>query len=86
MAPSVYIRPYRRDGRSQAAEELALEGGENDALFSPPTNVLQAKTGFLSSKDVQLVEIPSTGHAVTLGRSHLAFRADMDTWLKGHGF
>jgi pimeloyl-ACP methyl ester carboxylesterase len=64
---------------------LVISGG-NDALFPPPTNLLQAKTGYPLSDDVQLVELPNTGHAVTLGLSHGAFRAAMDTWLKGHGF
>ncbi|WP_320670107.1 alpha/beta hydrolase [Patulibacter defluvii] len=59
--------------------------GANDALFPPPTNGLQALTGYLRSPDVSLVELPSTGHAVTLGRTHEAFRAAIDRWLRAHG-
>jgi pimeloyl-ACP methyl ester carboxylesterase len=60
--------------------------GSNDALFSPPTNQLQAATAYPGSRDVSLVELPDTGHAVTLGRTHEAFRRAMDEWLRGHGF
>ncbi len=59
--------------------------GADDALFTPPTNRLQAATAYPRSPDVQLVELPRTGHAVTLGRSHEAFRAAMDRWLAKHG-
>lgn len=64
---------------------VLIISGTNDALFPPPTNLLAAKTGFPQSPDVSLVELPQTGHAVTLGRSHLAFRAAMGTWLTREG-
>ncbi|WP_354701774.1 hypothetical protein DSM112329_02105 [Paraconexibacter sp. AEG42_29] len=64
---------------------VLLIGGSNDALFPPPTNLLAATTGFPSSKSVKLVEIPDTGHAITLGRTHLAFRAAMGDWLTSQG-
>jgi pimeloyl-ACP methyl ester carboxylesterase len=59
--------------------------GADDALFPPPTNGLQAATGYLRSPDVSLVELPDTGHAVTLGRTHEAFRVAIDRWLRAHG-
>jgi pimeloyl-ACP methyl ester carboxylesterase len=59
--------------------------GLNDALFSPPTGQLQAQTAYVSSPDVSLVELPDTGHAVTLGRTHEAFRQAMHKWLAAHG-
>lgn len=59
--------------------------GTNDALFSPPTNQLQASTAYPASSDVALTELADTGHAVTLGRTHEAFRAAMDKWLTAHG-
>jgi pimeloyl-ACP methyl ester carboxylesterase len=63
---------------------LVISGG-NDALFSPPTNQAQAATAYLSSPDVTLVELPGTGHAVTLGRTHEAFRVAMHRWLRARG-
>ncbi|EHN11617.1 hypothetical protein PAI11_14940 [Patulibacter medicamentivorans] len=59
--------------------------GADDALFTPPTNRLQAATAFPLAHDVSLVELPDTGHAVTLGRTHEAFLAAMDRWLRAHG-
>jgi pimeloyl-ACP methyl ester carboxylesterase len=59
--------------------------GTNDALFSPPANRIQAAASYPSSSDVDLVELPDTGHAVTLGRSHKAFTDAMNEWLSAHG-
>lgn len=59
--------------------------GDKDALFTPPTDQLQALRSYPLSPDVQLVRLPGTGHAVTLGRTHEAFRAAMDRWLTAHG-
>jgi pimeloyl-ACP methyl ester carboxylesterase len=70
---------------STIAVPVLVIGGLNDALFSPPTGQLQAQTAFPSSPEVSLVELPDTGHAVTLGRTHEAFRLAMDKWLVAHG-
>lgn len=59
--------------------------GKNDALFTPPTNRIQAAASYPTSNDVELVELPNTGHAVTLGNSHSVFQAKMDEWLTAHG-
>lgn len=60
-------------------------GGADDALFTPPTDALQALRSYPFSSDVELVRLPETGHAVTLGRTHEQFRAAMDAWLTAHG-
>jgi pimeloyl-ACP methyl ester carboxylesterase len=70
---------------STIAVPVLVIGGLNDALFSPPTGQLQAQTAYPSSPDVSLVTLPDTGHAVTLGRTHEAFRQAMDKWLVAHG-
>jgi pimeloyl-ACP methyl ester carboxylesterase len=59
--------------------------GANDALFPPPSDRLAAGIAFPRSADRSFVELPDTGHAVTLGRSHEAFRKAMDAWLTKHG-
>jgi pimeloyl-ACP methyl ester carboxylesterase len=59
--------------------------GANDALFPPPTDQLAAGTAFPLSDDKSFVELPGTGHAVTLGRTHEAFRKAMAAWLTAHG-
>ncbi|MGE4425173.1 MAG: alpha/beta fold hydrolase [Solirubrobacteraceae bacterium] len=64
---------------------VLVVSGANDTLFAPPTNALQAGTGYLRSSDVSLVELPDTGHAITLGRTHERFRTEMDRWLTAHG-
>lgn len=64
---------------------VLVVSGAQDALFTPPGNQLQA-AGFAASSDVTLVEIPDTGHAITLGRTHLGFRSEMDRWLTRRGF
>ncbi|WP_354700719.1 hypothetical protein DSM112329_01005 [Paraconexibacter sp. AEG42_29] len=64
---------------------VLIISGSRDALFAPPTNTLAAATAFTGSPDVALVELPGTGHAVTLGRTREAFRSAMDAWLARHG-
>ena len=64
---------------------MLVVSGRNDALFTPPTNQIQAATSYPSSGDVELVELPNTGHAVTLGNSHAVFQAEMEEWLSAHG-
>jgi len=59
--------------------------GTQDALFLPLTSQLQASTAYPRSPHVDRVELPGTGHAVTLGRSHEAFRTSMDRWLRTVG-
>ena len=64
---------------------MLVISGADDALFSPPTNTLQAARSYPGSPSVSLVELPDTGHAVTLGRTHEAFRAAMARWLTAQG-
>jgi pimeloyl-ACP methyl ester carboxylesterase len=64
---------------------VLLLWGANDALFPPPAGTLQ-RLHFLGSRDVTQVQIPDTGHAVTLERSHLTLIADMSAWLGARGF
>lgn len=64
---------------------VLVVSGDKDALFTPPTDQLQAARSYPLSSDVELVRLAGTGHAVTLGRSHEAFRAAMDRWLTAHG-
>jgi len=70
---------------STIAVPVLVITGLNDALFSPPTGQLQAQTAYPSSPEVSLVELPETGHAITLGRTHEAFRLKMHEWLVAHG-
>jgi pimeloyl-ACP methyl ester carboxylesterase len=70
--------------RTIAAPVLVISGSD-DALFMPPTNQVQAGIGYLSSSDVTLVELPDTGHAVTLGLTHEQFRSEMHRWLSSQG-
>lgn len=64
---------------------VLIISGADDALFTPPTNKLAAATAYPASSQVTLDELPDTGHAVTLGRTHDAFRSAMDRWLSAHG-
>jgi pimeloyl-ACP methyl ester carboxylesterase len=59
--------------------------GADDALFPPPAGTLQ-RLHFLGTNDVTLTQLPDTGHAVTLERSHLSLVADVSAWLSGRGF
>lgn len=71
--------------RTGITSPVLVISGADDALFVPPTNRLQAQTAFPRSSGVRLVELPDTGHALTLGRTHEAFRKAMDAWLTDHG-
>lgn len=64
---------------------VLLVFGTADALFPPPAGILQ-RLHFLGSHDVTLDQIPDTGHAVTLERSHLQLVADISGWLAARGF
>lgn len=68
------------------AVPILLVFGAQDALFPPPNGEAQRANAYPQSPDVSLVELPGTGHAVTLGRTHDAFRAAMGAWLAGHGY
>jgi hypothetical protein len=46
---------------------------------------LQAFRSYRGSKDFTFKQLPGTGHAITLGRSHSAFVQTMDAWLSKHG-
>ncbi|WP_241004406.1 alpha/beta fold hydrolase [Conexibacter sp. SYSU D00693] len=70
--------------RSIKAPVLVVSGAD-DALFAPPTNRLQALLSYIQAERTELVELPSTGHAVTLGRTHEQFRQAMDRWLTAVG-
>jgi pimeloyl-ACP methyl ester carboxylesterase len=64
---------------------VLLVYGANDALFPPPAGS-QQQAQFAGSKDVSLVQIPDTGHAVTLERSAPTLVGDVSQWLAGRGF
>ena len=59
--------------------------GANDALFPPPAGTEQ-EAQFLGSSDVSLIQLPNTGHALTLERSAPTFTADISRWLAARGF
>jgi pimeloyl-ACP methyl ester carboxylesterase len=63
---------------------VLLVYGANDALFPPPAGLLQ-RLHFLGTQDVTLTQIPDTGHAVTLERSHLTLVGDVSAWLGARG-
>jgi pimeloyl-ACP methyl ester carboxylesterase len=71
--------------RTSITSPVLVISGQDDVLFSPPTNALQANTAYPRSREVRFVELPDTGHAVTLGRTHEAFRKAMDAWLTDQG-
>ncbi|WP_245604131.1 alpha/beta hydrolase [Patulibacter minatonensis] len=71
--------------RTSITAPVLVISGADDALFSPPTNRIQASTAYPRSREVSSVELPDTGHAVTLGRTHEAFRRAMDRWLTDQG-
>lgn len=60
--------------------------GAQDAFFGPPAGALQDALAYLSSPDETFVELPGTGHGLTLGRTHGRFRDAMDRWLTSRGF
>jgi pimeloyl-ACP methyl ester carboxylesterase len=59
--------------------------GANDALFPPPDGVLQ-RLHFIGSKSVTFIQVPDTGHAVTLGRTAPMVFSDISSWLTARGF
>jgi pimeloyl-ACP methyl ester carboxylesterase len=64
---------------------VLLLAGAHDALFPPLAMRLQ-RLHFFGSRDVASVQIPATGHAVTLGRTAPTLVADMSAWLGARGF
>ena len=64
---------------------VLLVYGDNDALFPPPAGSEQ-RAQFAGSSDVSLIELPDTGHAVTLERSASALVADVAGWLSARRF
>jgi pimeloyl-ACP methyl ester carboxylesterase len=59
--------------------------GANDALFPPPSGTFQ-RLHFSGTHDVTLTELPDTGHAVTLERTHATLVCDLSRWLRTRGF
>lgn len=59
--------------------------GANDALFPPPAGTEQ-QAQFVDSRDVSLIQLPDTGHALTLERSAPTFTADISRWLAARRF
>ncbi len=55
--------------------------GANDALFPPPGSAVQVQTAYPEASRLSAVELPATGHAITLGRTHEEFRSIMAQWL-----
>ncbi|MBA2347063.1 MAG: alpha/beta hydrolase [Solirubrobacterales bacterium] len=64
---------------------VLILSGEQDALFPPPAGALE-KALFAGNPDLTQVNLPGTGHAVTLGRSAPQFRTVLGDWLKDRGF
>ncbi len=64
---------------------VMLVFGANDALFPPPAGQLQ-RLHFFGSHDVTFVQIPDTGHAVTLGRTAPTLIVQLSHWLSARGF
>ena len=64
---------------------VLLVFGANDALFPPPAGTEQ-EAQFLGSSDVSLIQLPNTGHALTLERSAPTFSADISRWLAARRF
>jgi pimeloyl-ACP methyl ester carboxylesterase len=60
---------------------VLLITGANDALFPPGGDTIETQTGFPQATRLDVVQIPNTGHAVTLGRTHEEFRSLMAQWL-----
>lgn len=60
--------------------------GIQDALFPPPAAELQAARMMAAGATVTEKVIPGTGHAITLGRSAPAVRAELSSWLASNGF
>ena len=63
---------------------VLLAYGDSDALFPPPAGVQQRKL-YTGTRDVTLITLVNTGHAVTLERSAPVLAADTASWLQGHG-
>jgi pimeloyl-ACP methyl ester carboxylesterase len=76
---------FNQLGTSLIKSPVLLVTGGNDALFTPPSGKLQAFRSYRGSKDFTFKQLPGTGHAITLGRSHSAFVQTMDAWLSKHG-
>jgi pimeloyl-ACP methyl ester carboxylesterase len=64
---------------------VLLVYGDNDALFPPPAGSEQ-RAQFTGSSDVSLIQLPDTGHAVTLERSFPTLVADVAGWLSARRF
>lgn len=74
-----------QEGNGKITSPVLVLIGAEDAIFPPPAGEQQAMR-YTGSDDVDYVELPGTGHALTLGRTHEAFRLAMDRWLDDHGF
>ena len=74
-----------RQHMSEITVPVLLVFGEDDAIFPPPDGQRQAAL-FTGSKDVKLIEVPGSGHALQLGRTAPSVRADVARWLSDHRF
>lgn len=72
-------------GLAKVTVPVLVVSGAEDRLFLPPTPRRQAGA-FSGSRDVTAVELPRTGHAVTLGRSAPGFTRVVARWLGHRGF
>jgi pimeloyl-ACP methyl ester carboxylesterase len=64
---------------------VLLAFGKQDAIFPPPDGELQ-KALYTGSKDVTLLQVNNTGHALQLERTAPASRAAISDWLRARGF
>jgi pimeloyl-ACP methyl ester carboxylesterase len=64
---------------------VLLVFGNQDAIFPPPDGERQ-KALYSGSRDVTLVQLDRTGHALQLGRTAPLARAAVSRWLRARGF
>jgi pimeloyl-ACP methyl ester carboxylesterase len=64
---------------------VLLVFGDHDVLFPPPDGQRQ-RDRFSGSRDVTLVQMADTGHALNVGRTAPAARAVVSRWLHARGF
>ena len=64
---------------------VLLVFGDHDALFPPPAGQDQ-RAMYTGSRDVTLVTLKDTAHAVTLERTRHQFTATVSDFLHAHGF
>lgn len=62
---------------------VLLVGGGSDALFPPPALQRQAAL-YTGTRELNVVTLPATAHAVTLERTHHQFERAVRSWVRDH--